>query len=166
MRKRLTKMTLEMRLPETGRLEIRDADSPLIYRLSAQGGRTFCVRVRVGGLGQPQRFTFPRHAGMDTLADARQWAYQTVDACRAGQDPRATEAATDAAVALETDRLERQKCKYVIKDYLERRVRREKNNRSADDVERAFDVFVLPRWAETPITQLDRKDVNDLLAGC
>jgi integrase len=163
MRKRLTKMTLEMRLPETGRLEIRDSDSPLIYRLSAQGGRTFCVRVRVGGLGQPQRFTFPRHARIDTLAEARQWAYQTVEACRTGQDPRATGAATDAAAALEAERLERLKCKHVIKDYLERRVRREKKNRTADEMERSFNIYVLPRWGETPITQIDRKDVNDLL---
>jgi integrase len=81
----------------------------------------------------------------------------------AGQAKRATEKEQDNAVALEADRLERLKCKHVIRDYLERRVRREKNNRTADEVERSFDIYVLPRWGETPITEIDRKDVNDLL---
>jgi len=163
MRKRLTKMTLEMKPPTNGRLEVRDTDSPLIFRISANGGRTYCVRVRLAGKGQPQRFTFPKPANIDTLVEARQWAYQTVEACRTGEDPRATEEALDAAEALDAERLERSKVKNVIRDYLDRRVRREKKNRSADEVARSFDIYVLPRWGETPISQVDRKDVNDLL---
>jgi integrase len=163
MKKRLTKMTLEQRPPSSGRIEVRDTDSPLIFRLTSQNTRSLCVRTRLGGTGHPQRFTFEKAVTVENLPEARQWAYQTVDACRAGNDPRQTKERLDVAAVQEAERDERLKCKHVFKDYLDRRVRREKQNRTADEVERNFQVYVTPRWGERPITEIDRKDVNDLL---
>ena len=114
MRKRLTKMTLEQRAPNSGRLEVRDTDSPLIFRLTSAGNRSLCVRERIGGNGQPQRFTYPKSAIVENLAEARHWAYQTVDACKTGQDPRDTKEAKDAAAVLEAERTERLKCKHIL----------------------------------------------------
>ena len=116
-RKRLTKMTLEMRAPAGGRVEVRDADSPLIFRVSAADNRSFCVRVRVGGKGQPQCFTYEKLTVIDNLGDARAWARQTVEACRMGQDPRETEKAAEVAAALAAKLAETRQCKNVVADY-------------------------------------------------
>ena len=47
-RQRLTKTVLAQRPPAEGRVEVRDLDSPLIFRLAATGGRSFCVRSYLG----------------------------------------------------------------------------------------------------------------------
>ena len=161
MGKRLTKMVLEQRAPDNGRVEVRDADSPLVFRLTAQGHRSLCVRTRIGA-GQV-RLTYPKAAVIDNLSDARQWARQTVDACQAGTDPRVAAETEAEAAAYEAERAERRRFENVLKEYLERRVRREKKNRTADEVERSFEIYLLPKWRNRLITEISRKDVNDLL---
>jgi integrase len=162
-RKRITKMTLEQRAPAAGRIDIRDTDSPLIFRIASTGHKGFSVRIRVGHAGHPLRFTYPKLAVLANLPDARNWARETVDACLMGLDPRQAKQQAEAAAALATGRSERLKCKNVIADYLDRRVRREKQNRTADEIARMFAVYVTPRWGDRLVTEIDRKDVNDLL---
>lgn len=89
-RQRLTKTVLAQRPPAEGRVEIRDLDSPLIFRLAATGGRSFCVRSYLGPgpKERPVRITYPLSATHNNLAAARQWAFQMVDLCRQGIDPR------------------------------------------------------------------------------
>ena len=60
MRKRLSKLTLEQRAPTKGRIEIRDSESPLVFRLTSNGVRTLTVRTRFKG--QQVRFTYPHAA--------------------------------------------------------------------------------------------------------
>ena len=59
-RKRITKMTLEQRAPATGRIDVRDTDSPLIFRFACTGHKSFCVRARIGQARQTVRFTYPK----------------------------------------------------------------------------------------------------------
>lgn len=162
-RKRITPITLKQRAPTEGRIDIRDSESPLILRITENDHRSFIVRHRVAGSKQPLCLTYKKLARLENLGDARNWARDMVDACRMGQDPRQTEEAANAAATLAAERAERHKCKHVIADYLDRRVRREKNNRTADKVARMFEVFVTPKWGERLVTEIDRKDVNDLL---
>jgi hypothetical protein len=89
-RQRLTKAVLTQEPPAKGRIEIRDLDSPLIFRLAATGGRSFCVRSYLGpGPKQgPVRITCHLSGSYLNLATARLWAFRTVDLCRQGIDPR------------------------------------------------------------------------------
>ena len=86
----MTKAILAQRPPTEGRLEVRDLDSPLIFRLAPTGGRSFCVRSYLGPgpKERPVRITYPLSATHKNLPAARLWAYQMVDLCREGIDPR------------------------------------------------------------------------------
>ncbi len=161
MSKRITKMTLEQRPPASGRVEVRDADSPLVFRLTTAGARSFCVRTRLGS--EQVRLTYPRAVTVDNLADARQWAHQAVEACKTGIDPRLRQQADEAAATREAERNARLKFEAVVARYLDRRVRREKKNRTADEVDRTFKIYVTPRWKHRLITEIRRRDVNDLI---
>ena len=164
-RKSLTKMVLEQRAPKAGRIEVRDKESPLVFRLTSNGNRSLCVRARIGtgATGEQVRVTYPKAASIENLSDARQWARQTVDACKGGMDPREARATSEAASRLAAERAERLKFENVARNYLDRRVRREKNNRTADEIERAFNIYFVPRWKGIPISEITRSDVNDLL---
>jgi hypothetical protein len=161
MRKKLTPLVLGQRAPAVGRVEIRDSESPLRFRITAEGGRSFTLRTRIDG--EQVRFTYRKLATIDNLADARHWAREIVDNCRVGIDPRVTEETEVAVTAREAERAERRRFENIVNDYLERRVRREKKNRTADEVERSFAVYLLPKWRGRLITDISRKDVNDLL---
>lgn len=161
MRKQLTKLTLGQHAPTSGRVEIRDTESPLLFRITAEDHRSFCVRTRIGE--RQVRLTYRKLATIENLSDARSWARETVDACRIGADPRVTAEMEATATAREAERNDRRKIETVVKEYLERRVRREKKNRTADEVERSFEIYVMPKWRGRLITEISRKDVNDLL---
>lgn len=164
-RKKLSKLTLEMRYdPERachGRMEIRDTESPLVFRLTENGARSLCIRTRIGrGAGKPVvRLTYPGTAVIENLHDARVWANMTVTACMKGQDPRQTA----ERAAREAEKNERLKIETVVENYIDRRVRREKGNRTADTIERTFEIYVLPRWRGRLISEITREDVNQLL---
>jgi hypothetical protein len=96
---RFTPAVLEMRPPKSGRAERRDDLSPLWLRITANGDRSFAVRVRIKGHAQPVRLTFPERAHISTLAAAREWAVKTDAQCRAGMDPRAEKRALEASQA-------------------------------------------------------------------
>jgi integrase len=160
-RKTLTKMVLEQRAPASGRVEVRDKESPLVFRLTANGSRSLCVRTRIAG--EQTRLTYPQSASIENLSDARQWARQTVDACKNGGDPREAKMTSEAAQKLAAERAERLKFENAAKVYLDRRVRREKQNRTADEIERQFNLYFLPRWRGVPADKITRGDVNELL---
>ncbi len=89
-RQRLTKAVLVQEPPAEGRVEVRDLDSPLILRITATGGRSFCVRSYLGpgSKQRPVRLTYQLSATHKNLAAARLWAFHMVDLCRQGIDPR------------------------------------------------------------------------------
>lgn len=154
MRKRLTKLTLEQRPPKVGRLELRDSESPLVFRLTSAGARTLSVRTRLRG--RQVRFTCPHPARVEKLDEARKWAHSIVQQCAAGVDPREEERRARAK-AQATDSL---LFANVVALFMERHA---KNNRSWPDTASIFKVHVLPKWGSRAITDIKRVDVAKLL---
>lgn len=161
MRKTLTKTVLEMRAPAKDRIEIRDGESPLLFRVTADGNRSLSVRTRIKG--EQIRLTYPKAAVIENVSDARVWARQTVDDCKAGLDPRTAKEANEKASQRAAELAERRKFGNVVAKYLDRRVRKERNNRTADDSARFFEVYFLPRWRDLSVSDIGRSDVNDAL---
>jgi integrase len=161
MRKTLTKTVLEMRAPAADRIEIRDSESPLLFRVTANGERSLSVRTRING--EQVRLTYRGAATIKNLSEARTWARQTVDACKAGFDPRKEQEASAAASKRAAELAERRAFGKVVAKYLERRLRKEKENRTAAASERLFDVYFLPRWRDLSVLDIGRSDVNDVL---
>ena len=154
MRKRLSKLTLEQRAPTKGRIEIRDSESPLVFRLTSNGVRTLTVRTRFKG--QQVRFTYPHAAWTENLEDARKWSHAMLDKCQAGIDPREEERKAQlAADDAETGRLTN-----VVVNFIERHCRK---NKSWRDTQAIFRLYVLPRWGDRLITDITRCDVATLL---
>jgi integrase len=150
MRKRLTRTTFGMRPPASGRIEVRDADSPLVFRLTSDGARSMSVRTRLHG--RQVRFTYPRAAVIHNLGDARRWAHKVIDSCKEGTDPREAERKAQAAVrdtvgAVAAEWLKRDQC----------------GNRSHDEVKRIIDRDVLGAWGGRRIQEITRRDAIELI---
>ena len=161
-RKTITKLMLERNPPKgVPYEEQRDANSPLILRVSSSGAKSFWVRTRVSGKGQPLRILYPGPATVESLSDARVWAARTVQECKAGHDPRQTAEARAKAEAQAAGQAERQKWKNVVADYIA--FIKTAKLRTADETERMFEVYVLPRWGETSILDTDGDEINALL---
>jgi hypothetical protein len=161
MRKTLSKMVLEQRPTAGRRIEVRDKESPLVFRLTDKGDRTLCVRTRIGR--QQVRLTYPKAAVVENLSEARVWAHQTVDDCGKGIDPRKAQATSEAASKRAAELAERRTFANVAMKYIDRRVRKEKDNRTADGIERTFEIYFLPRWRELSVMEITRSDVNEAI---
>lgn len=162
LRKTITKLTLDGNPPKDAQYkEQRDANSPLILRISSSGAKSYWVRTRIAGKGDPLRILYPGPATIESLAEARVWAAKTVRECRDGHDPRQTAEVKAKADARTAEQQERQKLKNVIPDYIAS-IKAAKL-RTADDTERMFEVYVLPRWADLSVLDLDGDEINALL---
>lgn len=62
-------MTLEQSVPMKRRIEVRDTDSLLMFRLTDKGHRSLSIRTRVGN--KQVRLLYPGAATIENLADAR-----------------------------------------------------------------------------------------------
>ncbi len=153
-RKKLTAFVLDQK--HKGIVEIRDTESPLVLRVQ-DGRSSLTVRTRLHG--RSIRVTWPQGALIDNIHDARQWAQRVVANAKAGVDPRQKpiEAVERAEMAKEL------RFENVVQTYISRRVRGEKQNRSADHIERVFAVYVTPRWKERSIRDITRANVHSLL---
>jgi integrase len=160
-RKTLSKTVLEQRPPSTGRIEIRDTDSLLTFRLTAKGRRSLSIRTRVNG--EQVRLLYPEAAIIANLPAARIWALEQIAACKKGRDPRAVAKAEVKATRIAAARSERRIFENVMDAYLKEEVRGRKNNRSADQSERRLELYVKPRWKGRQITDISRGDVHALL---
>lgn len=154
MRKRLTPATLAMKKPETGRVEVRDTDSPLVFRVTATGARSLTVRTRLRG--EQIRLTYSRPVLAENLGDARTWASEVIEKCRKGVDPRNE----DRRLALEAKKKDRLRFESVVEDFMKRHGSK---NRTADETQRIFDKYALPQWGDRQIHEVTRSDVNELL---
>ncbi len=162
LRKTITKLTLEGNPPKDAPYkEQRDANSPLILRTSSSGAKSFWVRTRVAGKGDPLRILYPGPVSIESLGEARVWASRTVKECKAGHDPRQTAEAKAKADTRAAEQAERQKLKNVVPDYIAS-IKTAKL-RTADETERMFEVYVLPRWADLSVLDLDGDEINALL---
>lgn len=162
MRKTFSKFLLEQRPPASKRVEIRDAESPLVIRISPTE-RTWCVRSRIGRGGLQIRVTCPISVSIENLPGARKWARETVDRCKQGDDPRADGKANLQAKQRADEASELRRFGRVVELYIDRRVRREKQNRTSDTIERFFQVYFLPRWRDRSIVDITRADINAAL---
>lgn len=134
-----------------GRVEVRDTNSQLILRVSAQGARSFIVRPRLNE--RPVRLTYDGLAIWENYKDAKTWAEEAIELCRRGIDPR--EAAKEQAEALE-----RLKVSAVADEFLERHA---KQNRSWKDTRGILRLYVKPAWGEKLMTEVTKEDIAALL---
>lgn len=162
MRKAFSKFLLEQRPPASGRVEIRDAESPLVIRISPTE-RAWCVRTRIERGGAQVRVTCPIFVSIENLPDARKWARETVDRCKQGDDPRTDRQARLQAKQRAVEAEEQRRFGRIVDLYIDRRVRREKQNRTSDAIERSFQIYFLPRWRDRCIIDISRADVNTAL---
>jgi integrase len=164
-----------------GRLEIWDTYLPGFgYRATQRGKGSFFVMFWQAG--QRQRMTLARYP-VASLSDARDAGKQVLALARQGIDPKvhleAQREADEAAkaqtrVAEEEVRRTRDRRRFdrIVADHVlkhHRGVLRDNvpknppNNRSWREVERVFNVYVLPRWGHRDITTIRRSDVAQLL---
>lgn len=168
MRKKFTPGLLDQKPPATGRVEVRDTISPLIFRVTSKGGRTFTVRVRVRGEAQPIRLTFAKPPHTDTLAEARSWAVETVSKCGQGIDPRAELRAAEAAAAAAKVASVQGRFDEVVKAFLATNGAFKKNARpwkprTLDEYKRCLRRAPAD-WAERGIATITRDEIADFVA--
>lgn len=154
MRKRLTKMTLEQRPPAIGRLEVRDTDSPLVFRLTSKDARSLSVRTRLRG--NQIRFTYAGPAIVENLEDARQWANRVAAECKQGIDPREE----SRRKHLEAEQAEKLRFDRIVDLFIERHA---KKNKTWRETRAIFDRHVVTRWGDRLLTSITRSDVATLL---
>jgi hypothetical protein len=166
---RFTPAVLEMRTPKSGRVERRDDLSPLWLRLTANGDRSFALRVRIKGHAQPVRLTFPERAHISTLAAAREWAVKTDAQCRAGIDPRAEKRALETSQAAKRENDQHHSFEKIAAAFLSTNGVHKKNARAwkprtLAEYERAINGRLIPRWKGRPIHSITRDEIADFLA--
>ncbi len=154
MRKRLTKMTLEQKAPAKGRVEVRDTDSPLVFRLTSRDARSLSIRTRLRA--QQIRLTYPGSATIDNLDDARRWAHEVAAQCKQGIDPREEE----RRLLLEAEMAGGRRFDQVVNQFIERYA---KKNKTWTETSAIFNRHVLPRWKERQLDEISRADVASLL---
>ncbi len=154
MRKRLTKMTLEQKPPAGDRVEVRDTDSPLVFRLTSKDARSLSIRTRLRG--QQIRLTYPGSATIDNLNDARRWAHEVAAQCKQGADPREEQ----RRALLEAEMAGGRRFDHVVNQFIERYA---KKNKTWSDTRAIFQRNVLPRWGERQLDEISRADVALLL---
>lgn len=89
---------------------------------------------------------------------------EQASACKKGQDPR-EKARTEKIVArVEAEQAASRTYENVLKAYLKEEVRGRKKNRTADQTERRFEMYVTPRWKGCLVTEISRSDVHVLLS--
>lgn len=129
----------KLKPPATGQAEHHDAGFPgLACRISCGGAKTFVYRFRVHG--KLRRATLGRWPAI-SLAEAREAWREVRKAVDRGEDPTAKKPANDFASV--TD-------EWLLRD--------QEGNSSIDEVRRALDHDVKPKWAGRPISDISRRD--------
>jgi integrase len=138
------------------RIDMLDTESRgLTARVTAQGVTfTLTYRDAAGDL--------VRHKlGKDIdVAVARRLATVTKGEIAGGADP----AREKRLAKLKAQASKANSVGEVVKEFLTDYVRGRKNLRSADEIERVFNVYVLPRWKDIPTAEITRVDVKNLIA--
>lgn len=127
-------------------------------------GRRIWVLQKVWQAGQRQsRRTLGRYPGM-SLDEARKVAAAWSELHAKGLDPAVIEAERKQKAAAEVERAANSKFEAVYRQFIKRYVRAEgRELRSADEIERIFEFYVLPAWRGRVINDIRRRDVQDLL---
>jgi integrase len=160
---KLTAKLVEHVKAEGGRQEISDQDIPALRLIvSPTGAKSWALRTRIGG--KPAKLTLGS-AEAFTLAQARAWARNQLMDVRAGVDPRAVKRERLEAERQRQQAEERRKgetvaaiCeKWIAKD--------QAGNRTADEVRRTMNKYVISVWGTRPLVEIARRDVIELIGG-
>jgi integrase len=148
----LTDARIQGLLPGDGRAEYRDhVVRGLRIRVGVSGVKTFVLRVRFAG--KPRNYTLGHyHDERFTLSQARMLAQKMLDDIADGRDP---------ALNLGRDAADDHRLKGLVELYLQREVRGRK--RSAAEIERTFNVNILPVLGERYVDFITKADVTNLV---
>lgn len=143
-----------MKPPATGQREISDAKVPgLRIRIGTSGAKTFIIRKRIGG--RIRNITIGRYGPRFGLAEARKRARTVLSDIEGGKDPTTTLATPRrAGKGAETIRALWPDYK-IAKSAL----------RSAGEVERIFDRYILPEIGDRIADAVTRTDVTRFIDG-
>lgn len=131
-----------------------DVVSGLGLRIYETGARSFFWLGRIRGRGELVRVTLGPYPAL-TLKKAREDAREALHAALRGEDPREPRR-RKAAGAKRTFEV-------VARDFIDRYVKRERELRTADEVERRIEVYLVKAWRRRPIAEITRGDVIQLL---
>ena len=149
---------LESIKPEATRVDYYDDSLPgFVLRVTPGGDKTFSVMYRIGGLRR--RYTIGAFPVME-LATARDRAKDALELVRHGIDPAEEhERREEAEVAR---RIEGFTFEMLAKQFLREHVEK---LRSAYEVNRSFDQYLLPQFGKIKARELKRAAVRDYLDG-
>ena len=167
MKKKLTERFLQtVKAPQTGRIEIGDADAPgLFLRVTSAGVSSWCVRYCPKG-GKQVRATIGTYRTPEasdplvSLSVARTRAKDIAAHAARGVDLLASEAAEKAA-AVAAEEMTSRTVRVVLAEYIEKYCK--PNQRKWKLTERMFEAHVLPKLGGKPVAELRRADIIELL---
>ena len=149
-------------------LDWYDTDEPgLSLRVNDRGVKVWRLSLRVrnlaeGGAGSRCHEVLGNYPAV-SLKEARRLAAEAREQARDGINwvKVKVEAAKAEKRAQEKD--QRLLWEIIAKDYVDRRLTKEKQNRTAHESERIFRVYITPTWKGRLITEITRRDVNALI---
>ena len=155
--------------PEAGRSEYWDksvsSDTSLPgsfgLRVTPNGAMTWVLMYRVDDPTNPtrkkqRRMTIGGYPAY-SLSAAREHAREMLKLAGQGIDPVDAKAEKKVAIANE------QTVGGAVALFIERHARRHNRPSTAKEVERVFNVYVLPRWSRRPLSSITPADVDNLL---
>lgn len=153
MARTLTARTIETIKPGKARQEIADRYLPGLYLvLQTSGAKSWAVRYRSGG--RPRKHTIGSYPALDLKA-ARAIGAKALRAAAEGRDPGREKIEARAA---KVDSVES-----VAAQFIERHSNRNCRPGTAQQTQRLFRLYVVPRWRGRMIHEITRRDVLDLL---
>ena len=147
----LTQRGVEAAKPKAKRYGKPDGTVPgLRLVVFPSGEKTYALFTRVNGRLINHKIGSATVLG---LASARKEARRKLEEISGGQDPRETRR--------EAKRAELETVEVVTGRFIERYVK--PKNKSWEEIQRKFDVEVLPHWGKRPISSITQRDVIELL---
>ena len=141
-----------LRPPATGQVEHFDAGYPgLAIRISYGGRKSWVYFFRL--YGKQRRLTLGSFPVM-SLADAHEAWRSARSAVERGEDP--------AAAKVDAKRARPDTVRAVGAEFVEKYHRKQKKNRTAEEVERMLEMKVYPEIGDRPIKTVAKRDILDL----
>jgi integrase len=161
---KLTQAAVEkLKAPPQGRVEYWDSQLPGFgLRISESGRKTWVALYRVGS--KLVRETIGTTALIPNVAEAREWARQSMQKAQAGRNPVAERREREQA-AITISEKRPGNFRAVADRYIERYAKKNTKPTTWMELRRQLQVDVLPKWGERPIESIARQDVAELLDG-
>jgi integrase len=159
---RLTDLELRKAKPSDGRrLELfDDLVTGLCFRCTERGAKSWSLVYRFAG--ELRRDTLGPYGDKPpdlSLRDARQKARQRLELVSDGKDPRAVDAAAEAAEAERRRSLQENSVEAVVEEF----IKREAGQLRWPDLERILRREIIPAWGTRPIAEIRKRDVIRLI---